>query len=167
MPTHDLAPYRNPLDLLSRFAPTPLKASVDLGFARIELETNDLSFLPAPLASASASLSVTNAGNGDGPFASCLWKIIRDPDVHHPLAEPSFLNAGNLAVCTMGPACLIAADRGRKELLAFIGAEVDARTFQKSILPILCRFTEFATSAPSVSLAKTEDPVAVGDEYNA
>jgi len=167
MPAHDLAPYRNPLDLLRRFAPTPLKASVDLGFAHIELETNDLSFLPAPLESPSAPLLMPSPHNGGASLASCLWKILRDPDARHRLGEPSFIDAGALAVCTMGPACLIAADRDRKEVLAFIGAEVDARAFQGSILPALCRLTEFVTSPASASLANADAPIAVGDECNA
>jgi hypothetical protein len=42
------------------------------------------------------------------------------------VAEPTIVMAGNLITYSMGPACLIAADRERKEILAFIGTAADA-----------------------------------------
>ena len=165
MPNQALAPYRNPRDLLRRFTPTPLKARVGLDFAHIELETNDPSFVAAWSGPAATPPSVPPDSSNSLP--TCFWKIVRDPDVHHRLAEPSFVDAGDLAVCTMGPACLMAADRGRKELLAFIGSEVDARAFQELILPAFCRLTEFVTNPASAPLGNEEASVSVRDQCNA
>jgi hypothetical protein len=62
--------YKDPLDLLRRFAPTPLKAEVNLEIANVVLETNDWSFL--------SSLSSLNAAGIS--TKSCVWKIVRDID---------------------------------------------------------------------------------------
>jgi hypothetical protein len=127
--------YTDPLDLLRRFAPTPLRAGIHLGFANVVLETNDLSFLPLLLHTNDTKISST----------PCLWKIVRDVDVRGKIVEASILTAGNLIVYCMGPACLIGADRERREILAFIGRDVDALCFQESVLPALRRLTEFVT----------------------
>ncbi len=127
--------YSDPLDLLRRFSPVPLKALVYLEFANVLLETNDLSFLPSL-----SLLSVPVASS-----QSCLWKIIRDVDVRGMFTEASIVMAGSLIVYSMGPPCLIGADRERGEILAFIGRDVDSRSFQESILPALMRLTEFVT----------------------
>ncbi len=104
-------------------------------FANVLLETNDLSFLPLLLHSNDPEISST----------PCLWKIVRDVDVRGTTVEASIVMAGNLIVYSMGPACLIGADRERREILAFIGRDVDAHCFQESVLPALCRLTEFVT----------------------
>jgi hypothetical protein len=128
--------YKDPLDLLRRFAPTPLKAQVNLEIANVVLETNDLSFfLPSLSRLSTAEISTK----------SCVWKIVRDVDVRGTTIEVSIVMAGNLIVYSMGPACLIGADRERSEILAFIGRDVDTHSFQKEILPALCRLTEFVT----------------------
>jgi hypothetical protein len=67
----------------------------------------------------------------------------------------------------MGPACLIAADRERREILAFLGLEVDACLFQQSILPALCRLTEFVTSREATPEGLHRRDVAIGDRCNA
>jgi hypothetical protein len=128
--------YKDPLDLLRRFAPTPLKAQVNLEIANVVLETNDLSFfLPSLSRLSTAEISTK----------SCVWKIVRDVDVRGTTIEVSIVMAGNLIVYSMGPACLIGADRERSEILAFIGRDVDTHSFQEAILPALCRLTEFVT----------------------
>jgi hypothetical protein len=150
MPTLESVSYTDPLDLLRRFAPTPLKAQVHLELATVVLETNDLSFLPLLPHSHAGEISST----------PCLWKLVRDVDVRGTTVEPSILMAGNLIVYCMGPACLIGADRERREILAFIGRDVDAYSFQQFILPALCRLTEFVTRPQDIALpAHPEVPV--------
>jgi hypothetical protein len=157
MSVHQIPTHHDALDLLRRFAPTLFKVSVHLGFATVALETNDLSLVPP---SSPDDLST---------FAppSCLWKIIRDVDAWQQLMEATIVLTDNLIVYSMGPACLIAADRDRKEVLAFIGTEADAHAFQESILPALCRLTKFVTGPPSVAPASATKPLAVTDECNA
>jgi hypothetical protein len=157
VPAREITSYRDPLDLLCRFAPTPLKTNVRFEFAHVFLETNDLSFFPSlPVLSPSTSSS----------SKPCLWKIVRDLDVRLKIAEASIVMAGSLIVYLMGPACVIAADRERKEILAFIGIEVDARIFQEAILPALCRLTEFVVRQESPQPVRTEE-FALGDSCNA
>ncbi len=157
MPALEIASYRDPLDLLRRFVPTPLKTQVHLEFANVLLETNDLSFFPSlPLLTPSISPS----------SQPCLWKIVRDVDVRVKLAEASIVMADSLIVYSMGPACMIAADRERKEVLAFIGIEVDARIFQEGVLPALCRLTEFVMRQEAPQPVRPAE-VALGDPCNA
>ncbi len=157
MPPFEPVSYGNPLDLLRRFAPTPLKAEVRLEIANVLLETNDLSFLPW--------LSRLDAGESSAK--SCLWKIVRDVDVRGMLAETTILMAGNVIVYSMGPACLIGADRERREILAFLGRDVDAHSFQESVLPALCRLTEFVTGQQQAPATARSAQVPVGGTCNA
>jgi len=148
--------YNDPLDLLRRFAPTPLKAEVNLEIANVVLETNDLSFLPSLSGLSSTEISTK----------SCIWKIVRDVDVRGTTIEASIVMAGNLIVYSMGPACLIGADRERSEILAFIGRDVDTHSFQEVILPALCRLTEFVTRQQNVPIMIPSN-VAIGGPCNA
>jgi len=148
--------YNDPLDLLRRFAPTPLKAEVNLEIANVVLETNDLSFLPSLSGLSSTEISTK----------SCIWKIVRDVDVRGTTMEASIVMAGNLIVYSMGPACLIGADRERSEILAFIGRDVDTHSFQEVILPALCRLTEFVTRQQNVPIMIPSN-VAIGGPCNA
>jgi hypothetical protein len=151
--------YGDPLDLLRRFAPTPLKAHVHLASANVLLQTNDLSFLP--------SLSLAGSSVPPPSPQTCLWKIVRDVDCRGKTAEASFIMAGSLIVFSMGPACLVGADRERREILAFIGLDVDARVFQESIVPALCRLTEFVMRPGETPETVRGPEVAVGDQCNA
>jgi hypothetical protein len=155
----ELVSYRDPLDLLRRFAATPLQTRVRLDFANVLLETNDLSFLP--------SFSLLSSSDSSPSPQSCLWKIVRDVDVRHKTTEASIVMAGNLIVYSMGAACVIGADRERKEILAFIGLEVDADIFQKSILPALCRLTEFVMRRGAAAEDVGSAEVAIGDQCSA
>jgi hypothetical protein len=148
--------YKDPLDLLRRCTPTPLKAEINLEIANIVLETNDLSFLPSLSRLSSAEISTK----------SCFWKIVRDVDVRGTTIEASIVMAGNLIVYSMGPACLIGADRERSEILAFIGRDVDTHSFQEAILPALCRLTEFVTRQREAPIMIRPE-VAMGDSCNA
>jgi hypothetical protein len=149
--------YKDPLDLLRRFAPTPLKAQVNLEIANVVLETNDLSFfLPSLSRLSTAEISTK----------SCVWKIVRDVDVRGTTIEVSIVMAGNLIVYSMGPACLIGADRERSEILAFIGRDVDTHSFQEAILPALCRLTEFVTRQQEAPIVIRPE-VAMGGPCNA
>jgi hypothetical protein len=132
VPLLDSANYQDPLDLLRRFIPTPFRTRFRVGATSITVETNDFSLLPElPLLTESSE-----------PLATGLaWKLVRDSDAKGLLQEPLHLIAGQLIVITMGTACLLGVDRERRELLGFIGAEVDPRAFQESLVPILCRLS--------------------------
>ena len=166
MPAHEIASYRDPLDLLRRFAPTPLNVAFPLDCSSVVLETNDLSFFPSETAARPSSSEVSPI---DSRLSPCLWKIVRDTDNHHKLAEASIVMAGNLIVYSFGPACIIAADRERHEVLAFVGTEADVRIFQEAIFPALVRLTEFVTRgiSPSSTTGRAAAHVSEGDTCNA
>jgi hypothetical protein len=151
--------YRDPLDLLRRFAPTPLSARIDLEFASVVMETNDLSFLPP--------WSLVDVASPLPSSQSCVWKIVRDVDVRGTTAEASIIMAGSLMVYTMGPACLIGADRERNEILVFIGRDVDKSSFDGSILPVLRRLTEFVTRKQEPSTLVEDAEAAIGGHCHA
>lgn len=123
--------YSDPLDLLRRFIQTPVKATYCLDGARVGVETNDCTLLPElPL-----------DGAITGPCA-LEWKLIRDADSPGPLTPPMFLISGTLTVVAMGTACLLGLDHEKHKLFGFIGADIDALTFQKYLVPFLCRMTK-------------------------
>jgi hypothetical protein len=127
--------YQDPLDPLRRFIPTPLRTQFRVGSTTVVVETNDFSLLPAlPLAGPSSGLDLS----------SLAWKLVRDSDAHGLLQEPVFLISGPLTIVGMGPACLLGMDHERRELLGFIGMDVDARTFQEFLVPFLCRLSKEA-----------------------
>jgi hypothetical protein len=133
--------YNDPLDLLRRFVPTPLKAVYRISSVRVIVRTNDITLLPAfPLG---ADLDVA----GEQVLE---WKLIRDMDSPGLLEEPVFLSSGVLTVVEMGTACLLAMDHERRELLGFIGGDIDARTYQEFLIPFLCRMTNEAFDGDSL-----------------
>jgi len=122
----------DPLDVLRRFVPTPLRAVFDVGQTRVVVQTNDFSLLPElPLA------TITDGSNR----CTFEWKIVRDYDAPGVLEEPVLMTSGKLMTVVMGTACMVGLDYERRELLGFIGAEVDARTFQHVLLPLFRRLT--------------------------
>jgi hypothetical protein len=124
--------YQDPLDLLRRFIPTPLRTRFHVGHATVIVETNDFALLPAfPLMTEHVDL---------GP-PDIDWKLIRDLDAPGLLEEPVLLTSGNLTIVGMGTGCLLGIDHERRELLCFIGADVDARTFQEFLVPYFCDLT--------------------------
>jgi hypothetical protein len=128
----DTARYQDPLDALRRFIPTPLRTQFRIGSTTVVVATNDFSLLPAlPLADPSHDLD----------SSSLDWKLVRDSDAQGLLQEPLFLISGQLTIVGMGPACLLGVDHQRRELLGFIGRDVDARTFQEFLVPFLCRLS--------------------------
>jgi hypothetical protein len=128
----DSANYQDPLDLLRRFIPTPYRTRFRIGGALVVVETNDFALLP--------ELPLETVLNESFP-SNLSWKLVRDHDEHGLLQEPSHLICGGLTVVAMGAACLLGVDRERGELLGFIGAEIDPRTFQESLVPLLCRLS--------------------------
>jgi hypothetical protein len=130
MPSHNFSTYADPLDLLRRFVATPLKAMYRIGGTRVMLQTNDFALLPTAL---------LEAGCDKAAGWDFEWKLVRDADSCGPLAKPLFLTSEALTVVEMGNACMVGVDRERRELLAFIGRDVDTRTFQEFLVPLLCR----------------------------
>jgi hypothetical protein len=130
--------YTDPLDLLRRFVPTPLRTCFRIGRIAVRVDTNDFSLLPAlPLEAAPEDL-------GKRAFH---WKLVRDYDVPGLLQEPLVLLTGELTIVAMGPPCLLALDHQRRELICFIGADVDAKCFQEFLVPFLCRFSAEAADS--------------------
>jgi hypothetical protein len=140
VPRHSAPVYADPLDILRRFVPTPFKAMYRIGSNRVTVETNDIALFPVLPLELGTFLPDAN---------DIEWKLIRDSDTPGLLAPPVFLNCGVLTVVGMGAACLLAFDHERKELLGFIGADVDGRTHQDFLVPFLCRMTNEASLAES------------------
>lgn len=132
MPQLDSRHYDDPLDLLRRFIPAPLKASYRVGAVQVTVKTNDITLLPTfPL---EVNLEVLGEQRLE-------WRLIRDADSTDTLGPPIFMNSGGLTVVGMGPACLIGVDHEKRELLAFIGAAIDSRTHQDFLIPLFCQLT--------------------------
>ncbi len=132
LPLRDSANYRDPLDLLRRFVPTPFRTRFRVGGTSVVVETNDFSLLPElPLETAFHEFSTSRFS----------WRLVRDPDAHGLLQEPLHLISGQLTIVAMGAACLLGVDHDRRTLLGFIGGEVDLRTFHEYLVPVLCRLS--------------------------
>jgi hypothetical protein len=146
--------YADPLDLLLRFTPTPLKAVYHIDSLRVMVETNDFSLLPKlPL---NSSLEKRHE-------QTLQWKLIRDSATFGLLEQPMLLVSGTMTVVTMGTACLLALDRERRELLGFIGAGVDARTHQEFLIPFLCRLSSDMAFGFTVSHSTNSNRELVND----
>jgi hypothetical protein len=141
MAPRDFAGYWDPLDVLCRFVPTPQRARYRIGSLQISVETNDFTLLPALPFHEERNLP------GELRFA---WKLVRDDNVTGLLEEPVLLTAGELTVVRMGEACLLGIDHERRELLGFIGTNVDSGTFQEFLVPFLCRLSNEALNGDSV-----------------
>ena len=136
MPLYDHIPYSHPLDVLRRFMPSPLKTLIKFEEGIILVETNDSSLLlPLGYLDSETTSAISPAFH---------WKLLRDEDVLGKPAGATILMAGSLLVANMGPACLAGMDLERKELLAFIGGEVDPQDYQICVFPVLSRLTQFA-----------------------
>jgi len=129
MELRDAVNYRDPLDVLRRFIPTPHRAKYRIGPIEVVVETNDFGLLPS---------IPSQQGAGDPVEGTLEWKLVRDHDVDGGLDEPVFFTSGTLTVVRMGSACLLGLDHERRELLGFLGDSVDSRTFQDFLVPFLC-----------------------------
>lgn len=128
--------HRDPLDILRRLVDTPLRTRFRAGNALVLVQTNDFALLPAfPL----------DAATSDSNVPLVEWKLVRDYDSFGPLEEPMRLNSETLTLVIMGTACLVGLDHERHELLCFIGADIDVRTFQDVLVPLFCQLTNEAT----------------------
>ena len=151
MSQRDCSTYADPLDILRRFIPAPLKASYRIGPVRVIVQTNDFCLLPA------LPLLVNLEAPGEQTIE---WKLIRDTESHGSLQAATILASGALTVVEMGPACVLGLDHERRELLGFIGADIDARTHQGFLVPILCQMTKdaFSTDWIPVVSGGNEEP---------
>jgi hypothetical protein len=134
--------HADPLDLLRRFISTPLRAVYRVGFHRVMVQTNDFGLLPELPLEAHPHLPADQ---------TLEWKLIRDMDSPGALESPVVLISYPLTLVAMGSACLLGLDHERRELLGFIGSDIDARTHQEFIVPFLCRMTSEAFFAGSVA----------------
>ncbi|MGA2809761.1 MAG: hypothetical protein ABSG16_00075 [Candidatus Acidiferrum sp.] len=96
------------------------------------VQTNDSALLAA-LPPATSSRPV------EPDALSFDWKLVRDNDVAGPLEQPLLMTSGTVTTAELGSACLLGVDHQRRELLCFLGADVDARVFQEVLLPFFCR----------------------------
>jgi hypothetical protein len=136
VPLYDHTPYNHPLDVLRRFMPSPLKTLLEFEEEIIFVETNDSSLLlPLGCFDSETTSAISPAFH---------WKLLRDADARGKPAGATILMAGTLLVANMGPACLAGMDLERKELLAFIGGEVDPQDYQICVFPVLSGLTRFA-----------------------
>jgi hypothetical protein len=154
MPSHSFPTYADPLDLLRRFVPTPLKAMYRIGATRVMVQTNDFALLPTAL---------LGAGCDRTAVWDLEWKLVRDVDSKGPLTAPRFLTSEALTVVEMGNACMVGMDRERRELLAFIGRDVDARTYQEFLVPLLCRMTNERPAADDIAGSAPRNAVCAND----
>lgn len=146
--------YNNPLDLLRRFVPTPLRACFCAGTLRVTVETNDFALFP--------TFPFDSSGRKDAR-QSLHWKLVRDFDVTAPLEEPLFVNSAPIRAVLMGPACLLGVDLERRQLVGFVGSAVDARTYREFLLPLLLRLSTETVSGHTVAniVEATEKPANV------
>jgi len=135
----ELAAYTDPLDILRRFVPTPLKAMYRIGPSLVVVQTNDFHLLPA------LPLEVNSGVPGE---QAREWKVIRDLDTHGQPGTAKFLTSRSLTVVEMGPACLLGLDHERGEVVGFIGADVGTCTYQEFVVPLLCQLMR--ESVPTV-----------------
>lgn len=150
MAHNEINPHSYPPDPLRRFVSTPLRAVFDVEETRVVVQTNDFSLLPE------LPLSTISDEDDNRRFE---WKIVRDYDAPGTLEEPVFVTSEKLTTVAMGPACLVAVDHERHELLGFVGVEVDALTFRRALLPLFYRLTT-ATSGV------TGQGILLGDQEN-
>ena len=148
MQPFDVSTRLDPLDLLRRFIPTPLKATYRIGPVQVTVQTNDFSLLPT---------LPSQPDPGIGNDCNLEWKLVRDTDSSGLLETPTFLTAGALTVVEMGPGCLLGLDHERRELLGFIGVDIDARTHHDFLVPLLCRMTSEAFAAKPVAIGVDEE----------
>jgi len=130
-----------PPDLLKRFVPTPLCASLQFENALVHVQTNDLSILNVLREYETRSAS---------RHPQFVWKLVRD-DVQLPLKPATIIHHDPVTFASMGPACLVAVDHEKRELFAFLGITVDASTLRFHVLPLLHELTQ------SASVRATED----------
>jgi hypothetical protein len=130
MPQRESYIYADPLDVLRRFVPTPLKALYRVGEFRVMVQTNDITLVPMMLLG--ADLSASDGWDWE-------WKLVRDADVSGELEPPLLLRSKEHTVVAIGTACLVGVDHERRELLAFVGSGVDANAHQHFLVPLFCR----------------------------
>lgn len=149
MARHDSSAYCDPLDVLRRFIPTPLRAVYHIDGIRVMVQTNDFSLLPT------LPSETTLDGTGEWDLE---WKLVRDIDSHGALKEPLSLRTLFLTVVEMGTGCLLGMDHERRELLAFIGADVDTSTYQGFLVPFFRRMTNelLADDRPFVQITSKQ-----------
>ena len=145
-------------DLLRRFIPTPVKAVYWVGGARVRVQTNDFTLLPALPLDADPDADHARADRQD-----LEWTLIRDADSNGLLECPMFMTAETLTVVVMGTACMVGLDHERRELLGFIGSGVDVCTHQEFLVPLLFQISEeVLVSDPSSRVAMLRKEFANG-----
>lgn len=133
MSSREIAPYRNPLDVLWRGVPTPYKADVRVAQMCISVECND----PALLGCISRR-SASSVAQGKSKF---LWRIVRDDEAPGEIEPAISLKNGPVTFAAMSAALTVGVDSDRKELLAFVGGSVDTKGFNETVFPMFEKMT--------------------------
>lgn len=143
MPVSEVAPYRNPLDVLWRGVPVLFRADVRLAGVNVSVESNDSELL--------ALVTGFAAVSKDPSESNFLWRIVRDTESLGAIEPAVMIEREELAFATMSAAVVVGVDRERKELLAFVGVNVDESAFKETVFPLFERMTlrAFEPLAPS------------------
>jgi hypothetical protein len=158
MPHVDRSSNTESPDLLRRFIPTPVKANYRIGGVRVLVQTNDLTLLPTLLLDADLDADHIRAEG-----QNLEWTLIRDADSHGLLERALFVATEMLTGVVMGRGCLVWLDHERRQLLGFIGADIDVRTYQEFLVPLLCRMSdEVVVSDPRSRVARWSNKRANG-----
>lgn len=129
-----------PPDPLRRFVATPFRATFQLDSAQVCAETND----PCILMKLCESKSPR-----EHPKNFFRWKLVRESEINVPASAPLFLHSGPVVTAVMGPACLIAVDYEKSELLAFLGSVAIGEQFDTFVLPLMCDLTQASLQTSS------------------
>jgi|SRR5580704_4577135 hypothetical protein len=150
-----IATYYDPLDALWRFAPAPHSATVRIGAFLVRIESNDVGLL--------TKLPRILPREAEKPECVFLWKIIRDLEIAGEIGPASILADGKLKFLRMGHGVFAGVDADQKELLGFVGACVNDRSFHEIAVPLFAQLTldalegarRFGAEAADAELALT------------
>jgi len=138
-----------PPDLLRRFTPTPLKATIALDGVNVILSTN-LQFLVDRLQDACGSAASERAGG-----SAFDWRVVVEAnnDSEPESTGRHHLRHDGLALITFGQNSFLACDLRTREGIGFIPQYlVDNRdVFQRNLLPALLALTKAAVDTGSAS----------------
>jgi hypothetical protein len=143
MATRNCSSYADPLDVLRRFVPMPLKAMYRVGHLQVMVQTNDFALIPRLLPGTKFDAS------SEWDWA---WKLVRDADATGSLAPAICLKSDTLTIVTMGTALVLGVDHERREVLGFIAADVDVHTYQEFLVPFIFQIIDGQTRASHVAL---------------
>lgn len=126
-----------PPDLMRRFTPTPYVFELNSGTGVIRIEAEDLQL-------ALSLRHVCSAQSADIGEPIVFWRLVRERRGAMPqAAESIFFSSGKLRMLLHGTGTLLIQDMERREVLGFIGAEVQVTQLTEKLIPLLrCSYAE-------------------------